>query len=348
MSNPYTLVFGQPPLELIARTAQAERIISEFSQDHPANCINLITGIRGSGKTVFITQITGKLGMQDRWIIVNLNAQRDLLVSLASKLCSNRILNQIFTEAEINLQAFGIGFSIKGAPIITDIEEALIRMLKSLKKHGKRILITIDEVTNTRDMRIFTSAFQIFLREDLPVFLLMTGLFKHIDSLRNAEGMTFLERAPRTVLSPLNYTEIVKKYSETLHIEQDIATRLASETKGYAFAFQVIGYFLWEHPSDIPRALKDAKEYLYEFAYRKIWSELSRKDKAVVIGIAGSATGEIQQIRNIFGYSTNQFNPYRDRLIKAGIINGDTPGFVAFSLPWFGDFAQYMELTGTM
>lgn len=36
MQNPYTLVFGQPPLEMIERTAQAERIISEFSQERPA------------------------------------------------------------------------------------------------------------------------------------------------------------------------------------------------------------------------------------------------------------------------------------------------------------------------
>lgn len=33
MSNPYTLVFGQRPPEIIERTAQAERIISDFSQE---------------------------------------------------------------------------------------------------------------------------------------------------------------------------------------------------------------------------------------------------------------------------------------------------------------------------
>lgn len=37
MSNPYTLVFGQPPLEMIERKAQADRIISEFCQERPSN-----------------------------------------------------------------------------------------------------------------------------------------------------------------------------------------------------------------------------------------------------------------------------------------------------------------------
>lgn len=342
--NPYTLVFGQPPLEMIERTPQAQRIISEFSQERPANCINLITGIRGCGKTVFVTRIARKLGADRRWVVINLNAQRDLLVSLASKLNSDRALHQVFREAEINLELFGIGLSVKGAPPVTDIEEALIRMLRSIKKRGQRVLITIDEVTNTREMRIFASAFQIFLREELPVYLLMTGLYKHIDSLRNAEGMTFLERAPRTVLSPLGYSEMAGKYIDTLHINAAWATRMAAVTKGYAFAFQTIGYFTWEHPDDGDTALAQARAYLNEFAYRKIWSELSGKDKEVVLGVAKSGTGEIALIRRILDYTTNQFNPYRDRLIKAGIITGNEPGLVEFALPWFGEFA--MEMNG--
>lgn len=37
MSNPYTLVFGHPPLEIIERKAQADRIISEFCEARPSN-----------------------------------------------------------------------------------------------------------------------------------------------------------------------------------------------------------------------------------------------------------------------------------------------------------------------
>lgn len=129
MSNPYTLVFGQPPVEMIERGAQAERIISEFCQERPSNYINLITGIRGSGKTVFLTSIAKKIGEKKEWIVVNLNPQRDLLVSLAAKLDSNKTLSRLFRDAEINLQAFGIGIGINGIAPVSDIEEALIRML---------------------------------------------------------------------------------------------------------------------------------------------------------------------------------------------------------------------------
>ena len=236
MSNPYTLVFGQPPSELIERTAQAEKIISDFSQERPANYLNLITGIRGSGKTVFLTQIAHRLASSKDWIIVDLNPQRDLLQRLAAKLDSHRSLHRLFAEAGINLRAFGLGVELRGVPPVTDIEEALIRMLRSIKKEKKRVLITIDEAGNSKNMRIFASAYQILLREDLPVFLLMTGLYKNIDRLRNADGMTFLERAPRTVLHPLAYEQIIKNYIETLGISQEKATRLARLSRGYAFA----------------------------------------------------------------------------------------------------------------
>ena len=340
MSNPYTLVFGQPPLEMIERRAQAERIISEFCQERPSNYINLVTGIRGCGKTVFITGIANRLREKKEWIIVNLNPQRELLTSLAAKLNSDQMLSKIFREAEINLQALGFGVAVKGAPPVTDIEEALTRMLRSIQKHKKRVLITIDEVTNSRDIRIFASAFQIFLREELPVFLLMTGLYNHMDRLRNAEGMTFLERAPRTVLAPLNFTAIVDRYVKTLQIKEDAAVRLATATKGYAFAFQTIGYYAWEYPDSPDQALEYAREYLYEFAYQKIWSELSANDRETVRAIHQSKTGEISRVREILNWTSNQFNPYRDRLIKSGVISGSKTGYVELALPWFGEFAE--------
>lgn len=347
MSNPYTLVFGQPPLEIIERKTQAERIISEFCQEHPSNYLNLVTGIRGCGKTVFITQVANRLRKKSEWIIVNLNPQRELLTALAAKLNSDQVLNRIFREAEINLQAFGFGVGIKGTPPIIDIEEALTRMLRSIRKHGKRVLVTIDEVTNSRDIRVFASAYQIFLREELPVFLLMTGLYNHIDRLRNAEGMTFLERAPRTVLTPLNFSAMVEKYVNTLKIKEDTAIRLAKATKGYSFAFQVVGYYAWENPDCLDQAMEDARDYLFEFAYQKIWSELSAKDRELVLAIFRSDNGEVAVIRNLLNWTSNQFNPYRDRLLKSGIISSPQNGYVELALPWFGEYAAMVMDAGT-
>ena len=193
-------------------------------------------------------------------------------------------------------------------------------------------------------MRIFASAYQIFLREELPVFLVMTGLYKNIDSLRNADGMTFLERAPRTVLSPLNLNAMAKNYTETLRLKEHSAMILAKSTKGYSFAFQTIGYFSCENRSDAKKAMEDAADYLYEFAYRKIWSEISAKDKEVLRAVSKNPTGEVALIRNTLGYTSNQFNPYRNRLLKGGIITSPVNGIVEFALPWFDKFIELMDV----
>ena len=238
------------------------------------------------------------------------------------------------------MQAFGIGIEVKGAPPVTDIEEALLRMLKSIRDHKKRVLITVDEAINSRDMRIFASAFQIFLREQIPVFLIMTGLFKDIRQLRNSAGMTFLERAPRTVLQPLQTELIAQNYADNLSLKADAAYRFAAMTKGYSFAFQVLGYFLFENKKDHGKAVSEARDYLYEFAYDKIWSETSPKDKEVLCAIAEVRARDVLQIRKRLNYTTNQFNPYRDRLVKAGILESPQNGILEFSLPYFDEYAK--------
>ena len=342
MSNPYTLVFGQPPVENIERTAQAERIVSEFCQERPSNYINLITGIRGCGKTVFITEIAERLRRRKEWIVVNLNPKRDLLVSLAAKLESDAALRRIFKEAEINLQAFGIGIGIKGGYPVSDIEEALTRMLQSIKKHGKRVLITIDEASNTKEMRIFASSYQIFLRERLPVFLLMTGLFKNIDRLRNADGMTFLERAPRTRLSSLDLTVISVRYKETLGIGEDKAIHLAHMTKGYPFAYQVLGYLRWDagKKAELSKLIPDYDQHLEEYVYEKIWMDLSDNDKKVVELLALNGEMKIKDIRDVLEMKSGSMSVYRDRLIRKGIVDASRYGYLSLVLPRFAEIVQ--------
>ena len=138
---------------------------------------------------------------------------------------------------------------------------------------------------------------------------------------------------------PLSFTGMVDKYVRTLKIAEDTATMLAKATKGYAFAFQAVGYYAWEFPDDLRQVLQEAKAYLFEFAYQKIWSGLSAKDREAVCAIHQSKTGEIAAVREILGWTSNQFNPYRDRLLKSGVISAPQKGLVELALPWFGDFA---------
>ncbi len=87
-------------------------------------------------------------------------------------------------------------------------------MLEQIQQDGKRLLITIDEAANSENIRIFASSFQIFLRRDYPIYLLMTGLYENLYDLQNDKSLTFLYRAPKLMLEPLNYTAVRKHYME--------------------------------------------------------------------------------------------------------------------------------------
>ena len=336
--NPYSLVFGKAPAQMISRAAQSAQIIDTFCSEEPVQQLYMITGIRGSGKTVFMTDIARKISKKKDWIVVELNPERDLLHSLAAKLSSENELARVFQDAKINLSFFGFGLEVGGSVAITDIETALTKMFESLKKQNKRILIMIDEVSNTPEMRTFTSAFQIFIRQDFPVFLLMTGLYENISRLQNEKSLTFLYRAPKVELEPLNIGAVSRNYQKTFSMDDTNALKMAKLTRGYSFAFQVLGYFTWENDGRYEDVLDDYRQYLEEYVYDKIWSELSKTDRKILYAAARSANGKIMEIRETLGIETNQFNPYRKRLIKKGIINGDDRGYVRFVLPMFEQF----------
>ena len=345
MKNPYTMVFGKEPTQCISRIIQTEDVINTFCDDNTIQQMYMIAGIRGCGKTVFMTEISDKIREKSDWIVIELNPEKDLLTAFAAKLCSENVLAQLFKKAKINLSFFGIGLTVENVAPIVDIEVALTKMLTSIRKSKKRVLVTIDEVTSTKEMKEFAAAYQIFIRQNLPVFLLMTGLYENIRELQNQKSLTFLYRAPKIELKPLNIGMIASNYKTVLKISDDDAMDMAKLTKGYPFAFQVLGYCTWEKSGKYLEAIDKYKYYLDEYVYEKIWSEMSNGDKKILYGIAKSKDGKISDVREKLGIGTNEFNPYRKRLITKGVIDGNDRGYVRFTLPLFEKFVieNYME-----
>jgi hypothetical protein len=58
----------------------------------------------------------------------------------------------------------------------------------------------------------------------------------------------------------------------------------------------------------------------------------------VLYAIAKTTDGSIDTIRQLLGMTSNQFNTYRTRLIRKGIISSTGYGFVRFDLPLFDEF----------
>ena len=338
MQNPYTTLFGKVPVQLIPRDQQASQVVETFQAEAPSQQVFFITGPRGSGKTVFMTGVERMLEQDGRWVVEELSIEQDLLGSLVARLNSRKRLSRLFAEAQIDLSLFGLGMHVRGAQPIADYELALSEMLGALNSKGKRLLVTIDEVVSNSQMRAFASSFQMLVRKDLPVFLLMTGLYENIESLQNEKSLTFLYRAPKIKLAGLGIRSIASNYKKTFGIDWDKALKMARLTSGYSFAFQLLGYLVWEAGGLTEDVLDDYRAQLYELSYDKIWAEMSQGDRNVAHGIALAPTPSVKDARDVLGMLPNQFSPYRRRLMNKGIVDGSQHGVVRFTLPLFRDY----------
>lgn len=128
----------------------------------------------------------------------------------------------------------------------------------------------------------------------------MTGLYENVDELQNEKNLTFLYRAPKIKPDPLNIGTIADNYRANLPVTEKDALDMAKLTKGYSYAFQVLGYLTWENGGNYKEVLVPFKQHLEEFVYEKIWSELSAIDKKLAYGIAASKTGKVLEIRESY------------------------------------------------
>ena len=337
MKNPYTIVFGIEPTEYVDRLKQMESIVSDLEEGNQR--VFMLTGVRGSGKTVFMTAIKNRFKDKKNWDTVELSTETDMLTGLVDKLSYKDKLSDLFKKASINLSVFGLDVGINSGEAIRNVEVALSRMLETMKKHNRKLLVMVDEVIDNKTVREFASVFQILIRDELPINLVMTGLYENIDNLQNEKNLTFLHRAPKYRLSPLSIGTMAASYQKNLKMDQETSIKFAQITRGYSYAFQVLGYCMWENGGDREKSMIQLKQYLEEYVYDKIWSELSEKDKSVVYAISQVESGRVKEIREKLGMESNEFSPYKKRLIRKGII-GEEDSYARFTLPLFGEFVK--------
>ena len=323
--NPFTLNFGKTPLTLIDRPQAINKVIDEFDAPLINNQIYVLSGIRGSGKTVTLTEIDKTLSQKDHWIVIELNSSRDLLQALASKLYQSPQLHKLYVDAKINLSFWGITANFEPSHQISDIEVAIDQLLK------------------------VALAFQIFIRQDAPIFLLMTGLYENISDLQNDDNLTFLYRAPKIFLRPLNLTAISNEYQQIFNLPDPEAIKLAKLTKGYPYAFQLLGYLKWEHPElNELDLLNEFDANIQEYVYHKLWSEIMFNDQKVLIAMVkiqgNHAECRIKDLREELHYSSSLMSGCRDRLKKKGLVNTDHYGYLSFTLPRFDRYVEVYHL----
>ena len=339
MENKFTLTFGQQPSSYINREHISEKICSDFCLDYPLSHLYIISGVRESGKTVLLTNVSKTIEKKKDWIIVDVNPNREILEQIASGIYENAHVKHLFLNKSFSFSFHGFGFSIEGDTPVSNVKTILEKMLDVLKKQNKKLLVTIEEASNNLHMRSFAHDFQSFLRDNYPVFALMTGLYENVNSLQNNKNLTFLYRAPKIELGALDLNLIKAEYRKIFNTEkEETIVLLAETTKGYAFAYQVIGY-LFSKYKNIKKIYNELDQYLSIYVYDKIWSKLPNNEKLFLKCFKTDVLTTEEALRKV-PYDNKSYDVYRDRLIKRGIINSKEYGIIELTLPRFEHFIE--------
>lgn len=170
----------------------------------------------------------------------------------------------------------------------------------------------------------------------------MSGLYNHIENLQNTDTLTFLQRAPKVVLEPLSISLMCNSYKKNLKIKDTQALEMATFTKGYAFAFQLIGYICFQKKCTLKDALDTFDELIEDYAYNKIWRECSDKDKKILSYVDDKPI-KLEVIGKKMKMPNTSLSKYRSRLIKSGVITSPSYGMIELALPRFKEYINRIK-----
>ena len=128
----------------------------------------------------------------------------------------------------------------------TEYDIVLEKILEKVKRQNKYVVVTIDEITNTEAVREFAQVFNELKGDNLPIFVLVTGLPDLILDIQTQNKLTFLLRSEKIHTLPLKNADIIAAYSSVFNCSLSVASRMAKMTGGYAFAFRLLGFLLFD------------------------------------------------------------------------------------------------------
>ena len=301
MNNPFNPSFGKVPNIFLDRTHAVTKLSNELQDPNSPYQTTLIYGVRGVGKTSLLTDIGNKMSAKKNWLVVNLATNYNVLQTLIDSICqkSSPEIKRLLDKIEgIKLSAFGIQFEYHPQELTeTNYQILLENILDKLQTKNISLLVTIDEVDPTPEIKNFISLYQLLIRENYQISLIMTGLPNKLSELQNDDVLTFLLRSARMQLSSLDLLSIKHSYQDTfakkgIAISDDVLVAMVKKTKGYAYSFQLLGYLLWEiADKKITFATLEQiqGEYLATLSrnvYYKVLQELSPVDHSFVIAMA--------------------------------------------------------------
>ncbi len=346
--NPFLPTFGTSPPFLAGRDREVARLSRALGEGpaHPDYTL-LITGSRGSGKTVLLNEAEDS-ALSLGWRVISVSAS---VTDLAKRIAAAALehLREISDGKQArrisSVQALGVGVSWEdrgqdhGTPH-DDLRSTLTALAEKQAESHTGLLLTVDELHALRlgDARELAVAVQhITRRELLPIAFVGAALPEIEGTLLNDRGMTFFQRCARAPLLPLGRADtelaLFRPISDAGRAVADEALALMTRrSRGHPYTIQLLGYHSWERAFEdqgatsigvehARAAIHEAERAEVEQIVKPIWTGLSEVDRFFVSAMAlDTGDSAIADIADRLGRSTNYAQHYRRRLIDAGMI----------------------------
>ncbi len=341
--NPFNPTFGDVPNIFLDKQKLVDELITTIKESDFARSF-FITGVRGSGKTSFLTKVSEQLQEDKKCYCVDLVNEDGILTTFARKLYyqNGSKLSSLFDS--LNAISIG-GFSLERSKELPNIEIMLEELMQAIQKKGKYVVVTIDEVTNSKAIQSFAKEFNALKRKKYPLYIIMTGLPDLVLDIQNDDKLTFLLRSEKIEMQPLSLQDIVFAYQHVFDDNFAVAHLMAQRTKGYSYAFQLQGYIYFKYlkhnqlqPSiaSLNATFDQYQMMLFSNAYQKIFSGLSNTDRRYLITIAQHPT--FSETVKAMQKSGSYVSQYRRRMIERHLITPVSHGEVAYTLPLFKEY----------
>lgn len=357
MENPFTPTFGIVPPFLAGRAALLRDMENAFRAGlGDPNMCSILIGPRGSGKTALLSCI-GKEARDAGWVVVNTNAAEGMLQDILERFHSYAAENlRLKTRRKLSGLTIGQLFGLQWkeeTPAEGNWRSRMTVLLEELKKNHTGLLITVDEVrADIPEMITLAAVYQLLIRDGFTVALVMAGLSAHVNELLDHKSVSFLRRARQHVLDRVGDAEVRSAFRNTVQsggkqIKDDALELAVDAIGGYPYMMQLVGYSTWEESGNhrqiekisVKAGILLADEEFQKGVLRSTLRELSKQDVAFLKAmLPDEEDSRLTDIAERMGKTTGYASTYKNRVLKAGVIEEHANGTVAFAIPAFRRF----------
>ncbi|MDO4290188.1 MAG: ATP-binding protein [Eggerthellaceae bacterium] len=351
--------FGSRPQQIIGRDYVIEEFLAGLQEPigSQQRC-TFFLGQRGMGKTALLIELAERAAQLD-YIVARVTAYEGMPDEIIETI--QREGAHLFKEPERRIQGFeagalGFSFGLTFTPATEaqyGFRTKLSLLCDELASKGKGVLLLIDETTSSEAMRQVATTYQHLIGEDKNIAIAMAGLPHAVSGVLNDKVLTFLNRARKVNIGPIALADVRAYYAHAfgeLEVEcpENLLDQAAKATQGFPYLVQLVGYHLVKRAENgmvdqeiLEKALAVSHTEMDDNVFKPMLAPLSDNDRTLLEAMAqDEGPSKISNLRARLGVENSSIQPYRARLIDAGLVESPRTGELMFAVPHLAEYLR--------